>query len=255
MEHGCQPFNSLWMAEKPLSCSFAESMKSSKVTDIIDSWWKSILWISAYLTEKHQIGFATSHPFRSTAPSGHVEADNQDTMSSHEVLHPGLWNFVTNGNLKTGLVVSSWNHDISREVHKSWLVVSNIFYFHPYLGKISDLTNIFQIGWNHHLVSYCIMFVTCVHIMPYCVHVFFHIVQTLYCIYDMGYDMRLFLKFSVLIFRNMLFYNSLICFNCVDITAYNLMYIGWLFLANYNHPTNPAMLKMWTWIIPQRKVI
>ena len=32
-----------------------------------------------------------------------------------------------------------------------WLVVSNIFYFHPYLGKISDLTNIFQMGWNHQL--------------------------------------------------------------------------------------------------------
>ena len=24
-------------------------------------------------------------------------------------------------------------------------------YFHPYLGKISNLTNIFQMGWNHHL--------------------------------------------------------------------------------------------------------
>ena len=23
------------------------------------------------------------------------------------------------------------------------------FYFHPYLGKISNLTNIFQMGWNH----------------------------------------------------------------------------------------------------------
>jgi len=23
------------------------------------------------------------------------------------------------------------------------------FYFHPYLGKISDLTNIYQRGWNH----------------------------------------------------------------------------------------------------------
>ena len=27
-----------------------------------------------------------------------------------------------------------------------WLVVSNIFYVHPYLGKISNLTNIFQRG-------------------------------------------------------------------------------------------------------------
>ena len=33
-----------------------------------------------------------------------------------------------------------------------WVVVSNIFYFHPYLGKISNLTNIFQRGWNHKLV-------------------------------------------------------------------------------------------------------
>ena len=31
----------------------------------------------------------------------------------------------------------------------NYLVVSNIFYFHPYLGKWSILTNIFQVGWNH----------------------------------------------------------------------------------------------------------
>ena len=31
------------------------------------------------------------------------------------------------------------------------MVVSNILYFHPYLGKMSILTNIFQIGWNHQL--------------------------------------------------------------------------------------------------------
>ena len=34
-----------------------------------------------------------------------------------------------------------------------YLVVSNIFYFHPYLGKIPILTNIFQMGWNHQLIS------------------------------------------------------------------------------------------------------
>ena len=33
-----------------------------------------------------------------------------------------------------------------------YLVVSNIFHFHPYLGKWSNLTNIFQMGWNHQLV-------------------------------------------------------------------------------------------------------
>ncbi len=33
-------------------------------------------------------------------------------------------------------------------------MVSNIFYFHPYLGKIPILTNIFQMGWNHQLEVY-----------------------------------------------------------------------------------------------------
>ena len=28
-------------------------------------------------------------------------------------------------------------------------MVSNIFYVHPYLGKISNLTNVFEMGWNH----------------------------------------------------------------------------------------------------------
>ncbi len=31
------------------------------------------------------------------------------------------------------------------------MVVSNIFYFHPYLGKWSNLTIILQMGWNHQL--------------------------------------------------------------------------------------------------------
>ena len=30
-----------------------------------------------------------------------------------------------------------------------WVVVSNTFYCHPYLGKVPILTNIFQGSWNH----------------------------------------------------------------------------------------------------------
>ena len=33
-------------------------------------------------------------------------------------------------------------------------MVLNICYFHPYLGKIPILTNIFQMGWNHQLDLY-----------------------------------------------------------------------------------------------------
>ena len=35
---------------------------------------------------------------------------------------------------------------VSFEIGSCWVVVSNIFYFHPYLGKIPNLTNIFQMG-------------------------------------------------------------------------------------------------------------
>ena len=34
--------------------------------------------------------------------------------------------------------------------NQNWVVVSNMFYFHPFLGKWSNLTNIFQMGWFNH---------------------------------------------------------------------------------------------------------
>ena len=47
---------------------------------------------------------------------------------------------------------SLWIPTITRwTVRSTSPVVSNIFYVHPYLGKIPILTNIFQRGWNHRL--------------------------------------------------------------------------------------------------------
>ena len=40
------------------------------------------------------------------------------------------------------------------------MVVWPIVYFHPYLGKVSNLTNIFQMGWNHQLAQRCFRFLT-----------------------------------------------------------------------------------------------
>ena len=41
-----------------------------------------------------------------------------------------------------------WLCEVKRS--ETWLgMVSNMFYVHPYLGKWSNLTNIFQMGWNH----------------------------------------------------------------------------------------------------------
>ena len=38
-------------------------------------------------------------------------------------------------------------------IYVNRVVVSNIFYFRPYLGRLSNLTNIFQMGWNHQPVK------------------------------------------------------------------------------------------------------
>ena len=47
--------------------------------------------------------------------------------------------------------LSIWQkHD---EKDYSVIKVSNIFYVHPYLGRWSNLTNIFQMGWNHQPVN------------------------------------------------------------------------------------------------------
>ena len=32
------------------------------------------------------------------------------------------------------------------DMNKNWVLVSKMFYLHPYLGKIPNLTNIFQLG-------------------------------------------------------------------------------------------------------------
>ena len=44
--------------------------------------------------------------------------------------------------LTTQLLISRW--------WRWWFQI--FFYFHPYLGKWSNLTSIFQMGWNHHLI-------------------------------------------------------------------------------------------------------
>ena len=48
------------------------------------------------------------------------------------------------------LTESFWEH-----VKKAGWWFQTFFYFHPYLGKWSNLTNIFQMGWNHQLERLC----------------------------------------------------------------------------------------------------
>ena len=53
-------------------------------------------------------------------------------------------------------------------------MVSNIFNFHPYLGKWSNLTNIFRMGWNHQLDTAWICF--CWWFFPDCIMGFIPII-------------------------------------------------------------------------------
>ena len=49
-------------------------------------------------------------------------------------------------------VFSTWSSMASSTSSRWWF--QRFFYFHPYLGKWSNLTNIFQRGWNHQLVNF-----------------------------------------------------------------------------------------------------
>ena len=55
--------------------------------------------------------------------------------------------------LATGLKTfdKKWGSFFHGTPNTCWVVVSNIFYNHPHLGKIPILTNILELGWNHHL--------------------------------------------------------------------------------------------------------
>ena len=73
--------------------------------------------------------------------------------------------YTTSPQVKSARVSSRWQQDCGGrgepgqvgkrveavELDTVWLVVLNIFYFQPYLGEWSNLTNIFQLGWNHQL--------------------------------------------------------------------------------------------------------
>ncbi len=59
----------------------------------------------------------------------------------------GFQNFESNGGVHRNLVSTVEGSEIQiMTIMIIWVVVSNIFYVHPYLGKVPILTNIFQMG-------------------------------------------------------------------------------------------------------------
>ena len=77
-------------------------------------------------------------------PMGHHYA------SRHQVLGGSIW---TPKKTSPEKVLMDSKHRSLRGIRRIldvWVVVSNIFYFYPQLGKIPILTNIFQMGWFNH---------------------------------------------------------------------------------------------------------
>ena len=76
-----------------------------------------------------------------------------------DILLLGTWHFMFELYSRMVTKFDTWIHQYCPkkmlERIFDWVVVSNMFYFHPYLGKIPILTNIFQMGWNHQLVDNC----------------------------------------------------------------------------------------------------
>ena len=68
--------------------------------------------------------------------------------------HPTLWfeHFVEKP--QTSEMMKQFDIFLVKTTVITWVVVSNIFYFHPYLGKWSKLTYNFQMGWNHQLDNF-----------------------------------------------------------------------------------------------------
>ena len=60
--------------------------------------------------------------------------------------------------ISEGWIIMSWKITKSpkewEKKHAVLVVVSDIVYFYPYLGKWSNLTNVFQVGWSHQFVIY-----------------------------------------------------------------------------------------------------
>ena len=115
--------------------------------------WISWCWLSFYRFQ----GFPGSHHgSRIWIPQRRVfqlvplkSSRNATSWDPILRIFPGL---VFAGEGSQGLL-GWWTHGraIVHWIAASWVVVSNIFHFHPYLGTWSNLTNFFQMGWNHEL--------------------------------------------------------------------------------------------------------
>ena len=91
------------------------------------------------------MGFISSHILTPHPPKNSCCIVGKNGSTLHPIRGPADWrwnSYVDDSCLKKSK---------GNVAYPCWVVVSNIFHFQPYLGKWSNLTNIFQMGWNHQL--------------------------------------------------------------------------------------------------------
>ena len=102
------------------------------------------------------VGMATGCFYRQHVrfPEGFLPKKNGATNYGQKIKRQCLWRrylsfFLTSGHRG----IAGWLMMKLGVPHATiWVVVSNIFYFHPYFGKIPILTNVSKGGWNHQLL-------------------------------------------------------------------------------------------------------
>ena len=124
-------------------------------------WWSSTSPTCIPQSTPHVLRFFPAQAGTSPLPS--------DPVGDPRAFH-GRWGCIFSQSNWYSFRTSQIFGTIFVQIGNKWHSIlgggSNIFYFHPYVGKWSNLTNMFQMGWNHHLVylkpchrSCCLIFV------------------------------------------------------------------------------------------------
>ena len=113
--------------------------------------WKGVSFSKRIIIGVIVLGFGTLHHQQSFVGKSIWMLPGTEAFPQHdERTEEPAWLF---GTPSCRIKHTRWWFPIANTVRSQWPVVSNIFVFHPYLGKIPILTNIFQRGWfNHQLV-------------------------------------------------------------------------------------------------------
>ena len=114
------------------------------VKDDLNDYWvhsERYIYICAHMVD---LGLAAQQRPRARVicHGGHRRAH---LYQKSQTWHPLKWDIL----VTVYMLLSCSSLGFHWKKHK--VVVSNIFYLHPYLGKWSNLTNFFQMGWNHQL--------------------------------------------------------------------------------------------------------